>query len=221
MGRVHKVSSHQRPGDQRTALCDALDAAAPTAPTLCEGWTAHDLAAHVWVRENLTFRVAPALVRGDHARIDELRQDVMASRPYPGLVAAIRRGPQGASPFRLPGMESLANTVEFFVHCEDVRRGEGKNPPRPRDAALENLLWKRAATLARVSLRRCPVSVQLERDVPAGEPVRIGRGPDIVTLSGRPSEILLYLFGRRAAADVAVIGEPAAVSVVERARLGG
>jgi uncharacterized protein (TIGR03085 family) len=214
------MSPHQRPRDQRTALCDALAAAEPDAPTLCEGWTAHDLAAHVWVRENQSFRVAPALLRGRPERIDALRQRVKAERPYAELIAALRRGPTGLSPFRLPGMENAANTFEFFVHCEDVRRGGGVSTPRPPDAALENLVWKRLPLLAGMGLRGCPVAVWLLREEPPGEPVRIGSGPDIVTVVGPPSEILLYLWGRRPAAAVEVVGEPAAISLVEKAASG-
>jgi uncharacterized protein (TIGR03085 family) len=215
-----RVSSHQRPRDQRTALCDALDAVEPGAPTLCEGWTAHDIAAHVWVRENEWLQVAPALLRGRRDRIDELRNRVMRERSYSDLVAVLRLGPQGLSPFRLPGAEAAANGIEFFVHCEDVRRGRGVNTPRERDAALENQIWRRLPMLARFGLRRCPVAVWLERDIGDGEPARIGHGPDIVTLSGPPTEILLYLWGRRAAANVDVIGEPASVSTLEKSVLG-
>jgi uncharacterized protein (TIGR03085 family) len=208
------------PKSQREALCDALDAVHPSAPTLCEGWTAHHLAAHVWLRESDTWAVAGALLTRRPDRIDLRMAEVMTERPYAELVAAIRCGPEGFSPFRLPGMEAAANTLEFFVHCEDVRRGSGNNTPRPTDLALEELCWKRLPAMARMFLRGCPVAVWLERDVPPGEPVRIGSGPDIVTLSGAPSELLLYLFGRRTAAAVEVIGEPAAVSVLEHRKLG-
>ncbi|HEY3548105.1 MAG TPA: TIGR03085 family metal-binding protein [Propionicimonas sp.] len=208
------------PKSQREALCDALDAVHPSAPTLCAGWTAHHLAAHVWLRESDTWAVAGALLTRRRDRIDLRMAEVMTQRPYADLVAAIRRGPEGLSPFRLPGVEAAANTLEFFVHCEDVRRGSGVNTPRPTDLSLEELCWKRLPAMSRLFLRGCPVAVWLERDVPPGEPLRIGRGPDIVTLSGAPSELLLYLFGRRGAAQVEVIGEPAAVSVLERRKLG-
>lgn len=208
------------PKSQREALCDALGAVRPSAPTLCDGWTAHHLAAHVWLRESDAWAVAGALLTRRHDRIDLRMAEVMTQRPYADLVAAIRRGPEGFSPFRLPGLEAAANTLEFFVHCEDVRRGSGNNTPRPTDLALEDLCWKRLPVMSRMFLRGCPVAVWLERDVPPGEPVRIGTGPDIVTLAGAPSELLLYLFGRRAAADVEVIGEPAAVSVLELRLLG-
>ena len=208
------------PKSQRDALCDALDTVHPSAPTLCDGWTAHHLAAHVWLRENDTWRVAGALLSRRRDRIELRMAEVMTQRPYADLVAAIRRGPEGFSPFRLPGIEAAANTPEFFVHCEDVRRGSGNNTPRPTDLALEELCWKRLPALSRVFLRGCPVAVWLERDLPPGEPLRVGTGPDIVTLSGAPSELLLYLFGRRSAAKVEVIGDPAAISVLERRLLG-
>jgi len=208
------------PRSQREALCDALDAVHPSAPTLCDGWTAHHLAAHVWLRENRVWTGVGARVLNRPEQLDQRMAEVMTQRPYADLVAAIRRGPGGLSPFRLPGMEAAANTLEFLVHCEDVRRGSGVNTPRPTDLALEQLCWSRLPTLARFFLRGCPVAVWLERDVPPGEPVRIGKGPDIVTLSGAASELLLYLFGRRRAANVEVIGEPAAVSVLAGRKLG-
>jgi uncharacterized protein (TIGR03085 family) len=208
------------PKSQREALCDALDAVHPSAPTLCEGWTAHHLAAHVWQRENDAWSVLGALATRRSGWIENAMAEVMTQRPYADLVSAIRRGPTGASPFRLPGVEAAANTIEFFVHCEDVRRGSGNNTPRPTDLALEELCWRRVPALAKVFLRSCPVAVWLDRDRPLGEPVRIGRGPDIVNLSGAPSELLLYLFGRRRAAIVDVIGEAAAIAVLEARMLG-
>jgi uncharacterized protein (TIGR03083 family) len=35
---------------ERQALCDTLTELGPDAPTLCEGWTTADLAAHLMVR---------------------------------------------------------------------------------------------------------------------------------------------------------------------------
>src|SRR5581483_3090843 len=37
---------------ERLALCDLLDKTGPDAPTLCEGWTTGDLAAHLVLREH-------------------------------------------------------------------------------------------------------------------------------------------------------------------------
>lgn len=43
------MSTHAK--RERLLLADLLEAAGPDAPTLCEGWNARDLAAHVVVRE--------------------------------------------------------------------------------------------------------------------------------------------------------------------------
>ena len=36
---------------ERAELCDLFDRVGPDAPTLCQGWATHDLAAHLWIRE--------------------------------------------------------------------------------------------------------------------------------------------------------------------------
>ena len=43
------MSTHAK--RERLLLADLLETAGPDAPTLCEGWTTRDLAAHVVVRE--------------------------------------------------------------------------------------------------------------------------------------------------------------------------
>src|SRR5262245_9679824 len=48
--RIESVTSFYR--RERAALCDLLDRVGPDRPTLCEGWTTNDLAAHLWVRES-------------------------------------------------------------------------------------------------------------------------------------------------------------------------
>lgn len=57
-GHAGHSSSARRPGLRHGSLvrnglhCDALLEAGPDGAHPCEGWTTHDLAAHVWVREN-------------------------------------------------------------------------------------------------------------------------------------------------------------------------
>ena len=46
---------------ERHALCDLLIEVGPDAPTLCEGWSTFDLAAHLVVRERRPDR-GPGLV---------------------------------------------------------------------------------------------------------------------------------------------------------------
>jgi hypothetical protein len=50
--------------------------------------------------------------------------------------------------------------------------------------------------------------------------VRARRGEPTARVTGPPGELLLYLFGRRDAAQVEVSGPAAAVEAVRRARFG-
>ena len=45
------MSAREWAQSERHALCDLMDEVGPDAPTLCGGWTAAHLAAHLVVRE--------------------------------------------------------------------------------------------------------------------------------------------------------------------------
>lgn len=206
---------------ERQALCDALVAAGPDAPTLCEGWTAYDLAAHVWLRENDPRAATGLVIKALAEQVDARMAEVRARHSFDDLVQAIRNGPGGLSIFRLPGVDEAANIAEFFVHCEDVRRGADAWSPRELGQEFEDWAWKRLKLIGRALFRRSRVAVVLEREVPVGPrpTLRVAPGPDIVTITGPPSELMLYAFGRRSAARVTVIGQPATVAVLDRVDL--
>src|SRR5437764_886442 len=108
--------------DERRALCALLDEIGPDAPTLCEGWTTLDLAAHLVLREHRP-DAGLGLLGGPLARYTAHVQSKIAGRvPYARLVQIIRDGPTRFSMFAIPGMDERANLVEYFVHYEDVRR---------------------------------------------------------------------------------------------------
>src|SRR4051794_25623547 len=113
---------------ERARLADALAAVDPGAPTLCEGWTARDLAAHVVVRERRPDTGPGLLIKPLAGGADHVRRRY-AERPYDELITLIRSGPPRTSPFALPGADAAANLTEFFVHCEDVRRGNVASHP--------------------------------------------------------------------------------------------
>jgi hypothetical protein len=60
-------------------------------------------------------------------------------------------------------------------------------------------------------------SVRVERE--DGDAVVVGRGPEVV-LRGEPIDLLLYLFGRKGAAQVEITGDTAARTALEAASLG-
>src|SRR5271155_4136283 len=103
---------------ERQTLCDLLVELGPDAPTLCEGWTTADLAAHLVVRERRPDS-GPGLVWPPLAGYtDKVRRSSKARTPYDKLVAMVRSGP----PLLLRPFDGAMNTVEYFIHLEDVRR---------------------------------------------------------------------------------------------------
>lgn len=204
---------------QRAALVDALRAAPPDAPTLCEGWTAHDLAAHLVVRERRPDS-APGLLIPAFAGWTERVRSGYARRPYAELVDLVASGPPRTSPFALPGLDGAVNTVEFAIHTEDVRRGAPGWEPRQLPPAEQDQLWRALARQGRMLFRRAPVTVVLARPGTAGERVRVaGSGPEVV-LTGEPLELLLFASGRGTGARVEISGSPDAVRSLHELRLG-
>lgn len=203
--------------DERLALCDLFEEVGPTATTLCEGWDAHHLAAHLVVRER-RLDAGPGLVMGGAAARHTARLTERARRrPFEELVATIRSGP----PFgmgRVPGLEDRVNLHEFFVHHEDVRRANGRSR-RTDVPELEEALWQLLRRGARLLVRRVRgVGIELAR--PGGEVLTVRSGDPRARITGEPGELVLYLFGRREVAEVGLSGDDGAVAAVQSASLG-
>ncbi|WP_169944928.1 TIGR03085 family metal-binding protein [Microbispora sp. H11081] len=204
---------------ERAALCDLLDHLGPGAPTLCAGWTTGDLAAHLVLRER-RLDAAPGISLSFLAGYTAAVQERLKRRhSYPELVGLVRQGPPRWTPYGLvPRVDELVNTVELFVHHEDVRRAQDGWEPRvvPRD--LQETLWHRLRSGARLFLRKAPVGVVLRR--PDGAKAAGRMAEPAVVVTGEPSELLLFAFGRQAHARVEYDGDAAAVALLRDARLG-
>ena len=202
---------------ERQALVEALREAGPEAPTLCTGWTTHDLAAHLVAREHRPDAGA-GLVLSFLAGYTEKVRRTYRERPYDELVELVRTGPPSFSPFAVPGVDAAANLGEHFVHCEDVRRAQPGWEPRVLDEGLQEALWSLLTRMYRMSLRRATMPVRLVRTDgaeiswgPAGRPVR---------LHGETSELVLYAYNRTSAAQVQIDGPPEAVARFKQTRMG-
>lgn len=187
---------------ERRELCDLLIELGPDAPTLCEGWTTADLAAHLVLREHF------------HRWPDE-RRAVEKARGWTELVARLRAGAPPI-PWRIPGIRTMLNGFEYLIHHEDARRANGIGPRLDRPD-LDELSWRMSAFISRRAARKTrPFGLLLVCD--DGKRRLFGSEPAAV-LSGRATELALYLGGRRSAAEAALSGPDEAVAAVEKANL--
>jgi uncharacterized protein (TIGR03085 family) len=192
-----------------------LETAGPDAPTLCEGWRTRDLAAHVVVRERRPDAAGGILIKQLASRLDRVMEE-FAGRPYDELIQLIRTGPPRFSPFQLKQIDEASNTIEFYVHAEDVRRAQPQWTPRELDPVFQDALWSRLERTARLVGRTAPTGLVLRR--PDGRTAVAHRGTPVVTATGEPSELLLLLYGRQKAAKVDLTGDEEAIATLHEAK---
>lgn len=191
---------------EREGLCDSALQVGPDAPTLCAGWDVRDLLVHLAVRDNRPDVVLGEAVAPLRGRRDRVLAE-LGAQPFEQLVDRVRNGPHG--PLKLPALDGLANSAEFFVHHEDILRAQPDWAPRDLPAAQDAALWRTVKVMGRVAYRRAGVGVVLV--TPAGPRAVVRQGGDAVAITGHPAELLLHAFGRRSRADVALDGTPAAL----------
>ncbi|EFL26918.1 MULTISPECIES: TIGR03085 family metal-binding protein [Streptomyces] len=209
------MSTHAK--RERLLLADLLENAGPDAPTLCEGWTTRDLAAHLVVRERRADAAGGLVIKPLAQRLTRVQAE-FAAKPYEELVQLFRTGPPRMSPFAMKQVDEAANTVEFYVHAEDVRRARPEWTPREIDPVFADALWSRTERVAKVFGRKSPVGLVLRR--PDGRTAVAHRGVPVVTVTGEPGELALFLYGRQNAARVELDGDKEAVAAALDAKLG-
>ena len=205
---------------ERLALCDLFEKLGPQAPTLLEGWTAKDLAAHLVLRER-DLVAAPCLVLpGPFQQFAERRRRTLAQQnDFRWLVMRIRSGPPTGF-FQISWVRSGPNLNEFFIHHEDLRRANGMAARDSLTAAMEAALWRNVRQGSRYLSRRLR-GVGLEISwAGTAERMTIRDAQPSALLSGRPGELLLYVFGRQTAAQVEVRGPAKAVEAVRQTHFG-
>jgi uncharacterized protein (TIGR03085 family) len=201
--------------EERLALATLLEESGPDRPTLCAGWQTRDLAAHLVLRESRPDAAAGVLggpLAGYTAKVQRRIADKLG---YAGLIAAFRSGPPRLSPFALPGVDEAANTIEHFVHHEDVRRAVPDWTPRELSAGLSESLWRRLKS-AKMNLRKAPVGIELTRDDGNDGDGRfrltMKNATPAVTVTGAPAELTMWALGRVSAANVRLDGPEDAVA---------
>ena len=203
---------------ERAALVASLREVGPDAPTLCEGWTARDLAAHLVVRERRLDAAAGILLPFLAGYTERVQNQVAASTDWDELVDKIASGPPLYSPMK--PLDAVANVAEMFIHDEDIRRARPDWAPRPLDDSTVSALRGPVAMMSRLTLRKAPVRVVLR--TPQGDSLatagRRGNAGQI-TVTGEPGELLLFVAGRDAA-QVTFDGPADLIDRVKKSRGG-
>jgi uncharacterized protein (TIGR03085 family) len=201
----------------RRTLCAVFDEVGPDAPTLCTGWTTRDLAAHLVVRETRPDAAAGILVASAAAHGERVRRRI-GERAWPALVDAVRSGPPRLSPMRVPAVDDLTNTIEFFVHLEDVRRARPGAATVPNEPAVDDALFGALRRGARLFARKSPVGLVLQ--APGRDGIVAKAAQPSVTVTGPIGEIVLFLYGRSSVAGVEFDGSPDAVERLRATKFG-
>jgi uncharacterized protein (TIGR03085 family) len=201
---------------ERQQLADLLLRVGPDEPTLCAGWTTRDLAAHLVVRERRPDSAAgiilpPLRAYGERIRLEK------AARPFPEIVEEIRNPPWW-SLVSNPLIDELTNTVEFFIHHEDVRRGKDGWQPRDLDEAHARAIWRAAQFTGKMALRRVRMPVRVREANGFGEFI-VGGADAQVTVTAPAGELAMFLSGRQRAARATLDGPAEQTSRLLAARL--
>lgn len=201
---------------ERHELCDLALSVGEDAPTLCGDWTVKDLVAHLLVRENRPWSAA-GIVVPPLSGLTEKSMERMTRKDFGVLVEKLRD--PGLTAYRLKPVEVALNTLEYFVHHEDVRRAQPDWERRDLDAHDVDLIWKLGRGSGRLMARRVGVPIRIRR-TDTGAETTLAKGADPVVVSGPPGEVVLFLFGRDYARDLTFEGPPDAVARVRDADLG-
>ena len=201
---------------EREALVATARDTDPAAPTLCEGWTARHLLAHLVERERRPVQWSVDSVwrgkPGTEPFLRRLVDEANSSEGYQALVDRFARGAPRWSPLTWAG--DRAHLLEYVIHHEDIRRGRpGPDRRDERPAGQREAIWEQLISSAGMFLHGSPVGVVLETPGRPSEVVRKGSG--VVILTGDPVELALQVSGRGRAAEVEISGSGQATAEFE------
>jgi uncharacterized protein (TIGR03085 family) len=204
---------------ERAALCDLALEVGPDSPTECTGWTAKDLVIHLLVRERSPLGAA-GIMASPLAGFTKRASERYEQREYAALVDRLR-SPGGM--FAIPAVDKAANTFEYVVHHEDLRRSQPDWEPRQLHPADVDTLWASLTKGLGFFGRKLPGPTVVRR-ADTGE-TAVGKkgakdGQSPVTVTGDVVELILFLFGRSATRGLTFDGPDEAVAALREADLG-
>lgn len=181
---------------ERRALIDDLAKLDDThwmRPSLCDGWTVHDVVAHV-IDSAQTTRLG-FVVDMARARFDFDRQNANGVERARGTTPreTLERLRQVASRTSTPPGPIDTRIVEAVVHGEDIRRAVGLTRSYPQDAVVRSLRQQARTSESFGGAKELVGRIRLEA---TDLDLSIGDGPEV---SGPALALLLVISGRRTA----------------------
>lgn len=225
----------QHPFSQRDELVAMLTALTPAqwaAQTLCDGWNAKDLVAHLIVRERNPL-AAIGLIFPPFKPIHDRAMDRLATRSPKELLRALRAGPPWWARI---GQIDLA---EDWIHTQDIIRGHANEADPTNELTPDSgdehpflvvALGRACDRFAPFVLRQVPGPFRLmltdqhlwlrtwlvrPQNQTAIRAANANIAPD-VTVTGSIGEVLLYLTGRGPHARVTLTGDPTLIHALDR-----
>ncbi len=205
---------------ERAALCNSALEAGEHAPTLCGMWTVKDLVIHLLVRERDPL-AAPGILIPQLEKLADRSARRMAEQDFTALVERVRNGPPRWSPMALPPLDRALNTLEYFVHHEDIRRAVPGWEPRELTDQEKRVLFKGVAVAGKGLVRPAGVPVEIRwTDGDRERSAVLRKGDDPVVVTGEPAELTMLLFGRAQHTGLSFEGPQAHVDALTSGDLG-
>lgn len=184
---------------ERRDLCDFLDTLDPDewrTPSLCPGWTVHDVLAHLTLSHRQTFLATLAhgvLARGDFDRAELLWAHEISAEQSPAELIAVLRS-TAAVDHRVPLSGPLDPLTDVLVHWQDIARPLGRRREMRPDRVVPALehVWTNGFYGRPERLFAGLHLVATDTDWSAGSGCREVRGPigDLLLLAtGRPAAL--------------------------------
>ena len=186
---------------ERHALCDLALLLGEDAPTVLPDWTAKDLVVHLLVREYSPVG-ALGLAVDPLSGLTEREMARVGRRDFTVLVERLRG--RGLTPYSLGPVDRVANTLEYVVHHEDLRRAQPDWQPRDLPPGDADVVWRLLRVFGRGLVRQAGVPVRIaprghRRRGRAAARLRPGRG-ERAARRGRAVPLRTRADPRRAAA---------------------
>lgn len=202
---------------ERARLCDTALSVGPKAPTLCGGWTVKDLLVHLVVRDGDPLG-ATGIVLKPLSGFTERATKRLGNESMDTLVRRVRR-PPAWSPYRVGPIDRALNTLEYYVHHEDIRRADPRWEQRNLTHQEQQAIWRPLGLIGRGLVRAVGVPVVI-RWAGSKQTATLAGGSDPVVVTGLPSELVIFLFGRSQTQGLEFDGPPESVARLRERDLG-